>query len=167
MPFAGYNFGAKNYGRLISGIKVTAILSTALACVFGALFLLFGSDMIRFFIDDPATVEAGTRLLHALVMAMPFVGIQLTLMVTFQALGKSVNAMIITLGRQCLFYIPLLFTLPRMFGMTGFVIAQPVADILTTAIAVILSISLLKHIRKLNHDHETNIKLRVVAEERA
>ena len=77
-------------------------------------------------------VETGTWLLHALTIAMPFVGIQLTLMVTFQALGKSVNAMIITLGRQFLFYLPLLYTLPRIFGLGGYVFAQPIADILTT-----------------------------------
>ena len=164
MPFAGYNYGAKNYKRLLSGVKSTAIMSTVLACAFAVLFLLFGSSIIRFFINDPQVVETGTWLLHALTIAMPFVGIQLTLMVTFQALGKSVNAMIITLGRQFLFYLPLLYTLPRIFGLGGYVFAQPIADILTTVIAIILSVSLFKHVRGLGGDGPT-IEAKVVPEQ--
>ena len=148
-PFAGYNYGAKHYPRLKSGIKVTALIATGLACAFAILFLTVGDQMIRFFIDNTPTVEAGTLLLHALCASMPFVGLQLTLMVTFQALGKSVSAMIITLGRQCLFYVPLVLILPRVFGLNGFAFAQPVADILTTIIAVLLSLSLFKHLRTL------------------
>ncbi len=148
-PFAGYNYGAKRYKRLLSGFKATALFATALACTFALIFHFFGEQLIRLFINDPKTVEAGNMLLNALVFAMPFVGIQLSLMVTFQALGKSVNAMIITLGRQCLFYIPLLYTLPRHFGLQGFVFAQPVADILTTLIAVLMSLSFFRHIHAL------------------
>ncbi|MCE5344425.1 MAG: MATE family efflux transporter [Eubacteriales bacterium] len=149
-PFAGYNYGAKNYQRLKSGIKVTAIMSTVLACFFAVIFLTVGDKIMRFFIDNTPTVEAGTLLLHALCTAMPFVGLQLTLMVTFQALGKSVSAMIITLGRQCLLYVPLVLTLPKIFGLYGFAFAQPIADILTTVIAVLLSLSLFRHIRSLS-----------------
>jgi Na+-driven multidrug efflux pump len=57
--------------------------------------------------------------------------------------------MIITLGRQCLFYVPLVLILPRVFGLNGFAFAQPIADILTTIIAVLLSLSLFKHLRTL------------------
>ncbi|MDR1531613.1 MAG: MATE family efflux transporter [Clostridiales bacterium] len=144
-PFAGFNYGAEKYKRLVKGLWITTAYATGLACAFALIFRFFGQALIRFFIDDNATVLAGNMLLQALVWAMPFVGLQLTLTVTFQALGKSLNAMIITLGRQCLFYIPLLFTLPRIFGLNGFVFAQPVADILTTIIAVLLSVNFLKH----------------------
>ncbi|MDR1262438.1 MAG: MATE family efflux transporter, partial [Oscillospiraceae bacterium] len=123
-PFAGYNFGAKKFSRLREGLKVTTLLSTALACVFAVLFYTRGEAIIRMFIQDPETVRAGTKLLRALVIAMPLVGLQLTLGTTFQALGQSVNAMIITLGRQCLLYLPLLYTLPRFFGETDFADAQ-------------------------------------------
>ncbi|MDR1061992.1 MAG: MATE family efflux transporter [Clostridiales bacterium] len=148
-PFAGFNYGAGKYRRLIRGMAATTLYATGLACAFALLFRFFGREMIRFFINDDATVAAGNMLLQALVWAMPFVGLQLTLTVTFQALGKSVSAMIITLGRQCLFYIPLLFALPRLFGVAGFVFAQPAADVLTTAIAALLSIKLLRMLRGL------------------
>ena len=61
--------------------------------------------------------------------------------------GKSVSAMLITLGRQLIFYVPLLLVLPDRFGLTGFAFAQPAADILVTFLAVILSVSLFRHLR--------------------
>ena len=146
-PFAGYNYGAGSYARLKKGFRTTALLATAVACVFDLLFLCFGDHMIRFFIDHEPTVRVGSMMLRALCIAMPFVGLQLTLTVTFQALGKSVSAMLITLGRQLIFYVPLLLILPDRFGLTGFAFAQPVADILVTFLAVILSVSLFRHLR--------------------
>ncbi len=146
-PFAGYNYGAGNYARLRQGFKATALIATGVACVFDVLFLTRGESMIRFFIDDAGTVEVGAMMLRALCAAMPFVGLQLTLTVTFQALGKAVRAMIITVGRQLALYVPLLMLLPKWFGIQGFAFAQPVADILTTVIAAALFLSLFRHLR--------------------
>ena len=88
----------------------------------------------------------GFRLFMVIFIFTMF-GLQLTLTVTFQALGKSVSAMLITLGRQLIFYVPLLLVLPDRFGLTGFAFAQPAADILVTFLAVILSVSLFRHLR--------------------
>jgi Na+-driven multidrug efflux pump len=60
-------------------------------------------------------------------------------MVSFQSFGKPIQAMVITLGRQLLFFLPLLYLLNHLFGFSGFVWAQPAADILTTGIALVLS----------------------------
>jgi putative MATE family efflux protein len=149
-PFAGYNYGAKLFDRVRKGFKLTLIFATGL-CIAGSLILsLFGEYVIKFFIDDPRTVEAGTKILHNFVWGLPFIGAQVTIMVTFQAFGKPVPAMIITMGRQLLFYVPLLFLLNYQFGFKGFIWAQPAADILTTGIAVVIGISLIKLMRRPN-----------------
>jgi len=146
-PFAGFNYGAKQFGRLRKGFNLTIIFSTAL-CVAGSCVLgLFGADTIRFFIDDAQTIEAGGALMKAFIWGLPFFGVQITLLVSFQALGKPVQAMIITLGRQLLIYIPLLYLLSYLFGFNGFVWALPVSDILMTGIAVALGASLIKLMR--------------------
>ncbi len=151
-PFAGYNYGAKNYHRLISGLKTTMLYNTILACFFTLLFIFFGRNIISVFIDDPATIEAGTKILHAFVWGAPFIGLQMTLMVTFQATGKALKSMVISLGRQCLLYVPLLFLLNGLFGFDGYIYAQPAADILITVIAVLMSISFLKEMHALHAD---------------
>jgi putative MATE family efflux protein len=141
-PFAGFNYGAKNYQRLKSGLQITAVYTTAMSLFFTAIFALFGRALITLFIRDAATIDAGTKLLRATVWALPFTGIQMTLMVTFQALGKPVLAAIITLGRDFIFYLPFLFILNHFWHFDGFMYCQPLADALTSAAAVILSVRL-------------------------
>ena len=146
-PFAGYNYGAKQFDRFRKGFKLTIITATGL-CIAGSVILgLFGASFIKFFIDDIQTIEAGTRMMRVFVWGLPFIGVQVTFMVSFQALGKPIQAMVVTMGRQLLLYVPLLFLLSNLFGFDGFMWAQPGADILTTVIAAVLSISLFKLIR--------------------
>jgi Na+-driven multidrug efflux pump len=118
-PFAGFNYGAGNYNRLRKGFKRTILYATAL-CITGSLILrLFGDALIRFFINDVPTIEAGRTMMHTFVWGLPFVGSQITLMVSFQSFGKSVQAMVITLGRQLLFYVPLLYLLNHSLVLMG------------------------------------------------
>jgi putative MATE family efflux protein len=146
-PFAGFNYGAKNYARLRKGFKRALLYATVL-CVAGSVILrLFGDALIRFFIDDVRTIEAGQAMMRTFVWGLPFIGSQVTLMISFQSFGKPLQAMVITLGRQLLFYIPLLYLLNHLFGFTGYVWAQPAADILTTGIALVLSRPLFRIMR--------------------
>jgi Na+-driven multidrug efflux pump len=69
-------------------------------------------------------------------------------MVTFQALGKPFYAAVVNLGRQFLVYLPLLFLLNSFFGFSGFIYTQPISDIVTTTVAVLLSAALFKDLSK-------------------
>ncbi|MFP3090040.1 MATE family efflux transporter [Treponema sp. TIM-1] len=143
-PFAGFNYGAKNYDRLRKGFKIALLYATAV-CVTGSFILrLFGNTFIRFFINDAKTIEAGTAIMYTFIWGLPFIGSQVTFMVSFQSFGKSGQAIVVTLGRQLLFYIPFLYLLNHIFGFKGFIWAQPAADMLTTGIAVLLSRPLFK-----------------------
>jgi putative MATE family efflux protein len=146
-PFAGFNYGAKNYARLKKGMKITLLYTTALALFFVGVFALAGRGMIALFINDAKTITAGVTFLHAFLFGLPVMGIQMTIMVTFQALGKPVLAAIVSLGRQCLLYIPLVFVFNHFGGFEGFVFSQPVADIGTTVIALFLARGLLRELR--------------------
>lgn len=154
-PFAGYNYGAKQYDRLKQGFKITLLYGTVLSVIFTIVFILFGEQLIAMFIKDTddnvaATVAAGTQILRAFIWATPFFGIQMTMMVTFQATGKALKALLVSLGRQFLLYLPLLFVLNALLGFDGFIYAQPAADILTTIVAVLLSISFIKEMNELH-----------------
>lgn len=155
-PFAGYNYGAKQYDRLKKGFKTTMLYGTLLSLFFTIVFILFGENLISLFINDEKTVSAGVAILKAFIWCVPFFGIQMTLMVTFQSTGKAMQAMIISLGRQCIVYLPLLFILNSLFGFSGFIYAQPLADIITTVVAIVMSISFLKEMNSL-HQKEMNL----------
>jgi putative MATE family efflux protein len=147
-PFAGYNYGAKNFARLKTGMRITLLYTTGLALFFTAVFLIFGEALIAVFIRDEATVQAGTTMIHAFVWGLPFMGVQMTFMVTFQALGKPVLATIVTMGRQFLFYIPALLILNHFWQFNGYVFSQPLADILTSVIALALSSVIFKEMHQ-------------------
>lgn len=151
-PFAGYNYGAKNFHRLKDGFKITMIYGTCISLFFTAIFLLFGRSIIGIFISDAETIEAGAQILKAFSWCVPFFGIQFTLMVTFLATGKALKAMIISLGRQCIIFIPLLLISNNLYGFSGFIYAQPIADIITTLIAVGMSFSFVKEMNSLHED---------------
>jgi Na+-driven multidrug efflux pump len=145
-PFAGFNYGAGNFSRLKKGFKLT-LLYSSIICAAGSLaFFFFGDFLIRFFINDPQTVEAGTLMLRAFIPGLLFLGIQVTLTTTFQALGRGAASMVVSLGRQLLFYVPALYILNYLFGFNGFIFALPAADVFTALLALLLSIPRVKDI---------------------
>jgi multidrug efflux pump len=159
-PFAGYNYGAKQFDRLKSGLKVTMLYNISLGIFFMVFFLFFSREITGLFIKgNPATVDAAQMFVRAFALGMPFVGLQMTLMVTFQATGKAVRAMLISLGRQAIVFLPLLFLLNYLFGLDGFVYAQPLADIISAVAAVLLSISFIRQLRAMHDEQRDRTEL--------
>jgi putative MATE family efflux protein len=151
-PFAGFNYGAKNFKRLKAGFRITIIYSTILSVFFTLVFAFGGRFIFTLFIRDTVTVDAGLKLLYAVLWSLPFVGLQMTMMVTFQALGKSILATIVTLGRDFLFYLPLLFLFNRLWQFDGFMYCQPVADGLTTCVALAMSARLFRQLKEIDKE---------------
>ena len=137
-PLMGYNYGAKKYNRLVATIKRAITIGTVMDICFAVLFYLLADIWIRVFINDPEVIYYGVRILHALAIALPFMGIQLVLMNMFQSLGKAVESLIISVGRQGLFYIPALSLFSRLWGFNGFRFSHAFGDIATTCLAIIL-----------------------------
>ncbi len=148
MPFAGYNYGAGNMKRLLSALKFTLLSGTGLCLILLIPFLFLASAFMRAFTSDTAIIEVGIAFLHAYAWIIPFMGIQMTLMSTFQATGKAVQAMLVNLGRQCLFYIPFLYLFNSLWGLTGLLYAQTGADICTTLLSILLAIPMLRRMAK-------------------
>ena len=146
-PLAGYCYGAKNYKRLMKGFKVTLLTSTAIGTLFAIVFFFFSEALIRSFINDSQVLEIGSKFMKANAIPMPFMGIHMTIMVTFQAMGKGLQSLIITLGRQGLFFLPALLILNSQFGLNGLIFAQPTADFFTTFLSLGLFIYVWKRLR--------------------
>jgi Na+-driven multidrug efflux pump len=146
-PLAGFNYGAKNYDRLRKGFRITLLYSTALSLLFLIIFAFWGRPIIAALINDSQTIEVANTFLHAFMWGLPVLGIQTTIMIAFQALGKFAQATVITLGRQCVIYIPLLLLLNHFFKFNGFIYAQPAGDILTACVSLVLSVSMFREIK--------------------
>lgn len=134
-PLMGYSYGAGLYDRLMKVIKRAITIGTVISGSFAAFFFLFSDFTIQIFINDPRVIELGVKIIRLLALAMPVLGVQVILMTMFQSLGKTVESLIISLGRQGLFYIPALVIFSTTWGFNGFIFALPFADVVTTMLS--------------------------------
>lgn len=138
MPFAGYNFGAGNIKRVKSAFKFTLISSTILCLILLIPFLLIARAFISAFSSVPEVIDVGVLFLQMYAICLPFLGMQFTFMSTLQVLGKAFRAMIVTIGRQTVFFFPLVYLLNHFFGFYGLILTNSIADIIMTIVAILL-----------------------------
>ena len=135
-PIMGYNYGAKNYHRMLEVLKAgVKVVSGTELCVM-ALYGLSAPMLIGLFTDSPEVVSTGARVLRTLMFILPFVGAVSMSRMSFQAMGKPQYAFVITLVRQVALYVPLLLVLNRAFGFGGMLWAQPVTEVIMMAVSI-------------------------------
>lgn len=136
LPLVGFNYGARKKQRVKESITLSMKVATFIATAGFLLVMLFPSLLIQIFTDDPVLIEMGKTALR-IMFAMAFtVGLQLVVGGVFQALGKAREAFILSMARQILFLIPLLFLLPPLIGLNGVWLAFPLADFFSFALTV-------------------------------
>lgn len=99
------------------------------------------------FSTNSQIIAIGTQFLRVQAWAVPIMGVQTCIMTTFQATGQRVRALIVSLGRQCLFYIPVLYLFNTLWGLNGLLCVQMTSDWLTVIVAVTIAIPLLLRLR--------------------
>ncbi len=134
-PLIGYSYGAGLINRMKETIRTALTMSLSMAIFFTLLFTLFPRELTLVFIRDPRVVSLGTLVLSAYVFAIPFAASGMIFMVTLQALGKALPALIVGISRQGLAYIPLVLLLNKVSGFEGIVLAMPLADGITTLLS--------------------------------
>ena len=134
IPIAGYNFGAEKYNRvkavIYTAIKYAAILGTI---VFFCL-MFFPEVITKWFTTDADVVKVTPNNMRWAFAAVPILALQLIGAAYFQAVGKALPALLLTLTRQAIFFIPLLYILPLYFGELGIWISFPISDVLSTVV---------------------------------
>ncbi len=129
-PLFGYNYGARNAKRLKAILKTGMILSAAVGAFLLAVYTFAGKHLIALFSQNPEVIAKGAYMLTAVSSAAPVIGPTMLVINCLQAIGKPMPSLILSTGRQGLFYIPLLFILNALFGFNGFVFTQPIVDAL-------------------------------------
>jgi putative MATE family efflux protein len=140
-PFIGFNYGAGNFKRMFSGIRSSVAAGTAVCMLFVILFAAGAHWFVRQFSSDEQVIGIGTRMLRLAIIGLPFMSLQMTFMTYLQATGQALKAMIVNLSRQCLILIPVMLLMNHFFKLDGFLIAQPIADLATTALSAALVLS--------------------------
>ncbi|MDR0561041.1 MAG: MATE family efflux transporter [Prevotellaceae bacterium] len=137
-PIAGYNYGAKNFGRVIEVTKLTVIFAVSIATFGFAVCELFPETIISAFTSGKKLIEEAIQGLKIVFIVFPLVGFQMVVSNFFMSIGLSKKAIFLSLTRQVLFLIPCLLILPKLLGAFGIWISIPVADFVSTAVAAIV-----------------------------
>lgn len=148
-PVAGYNYGAKEFGRVKKAFSFLVITGTAAMTIFGIGLYLIAPWLIGNFIAQDADVtRIGTAALRMQCVVFPLLPLGIACNLTFQAVGKPVISTFLASCRQGVCYLPLIFLLPGFLGITGIQFAQPAADAATFLICLPFSIHFLHKMKK-------------------
>jgi putative MATE family efflux protein len=132
LPIAGYNYGAQQWHRVRKSINTAILYASVLALIVFAGIMFFSEDIVRIFTNNPKIIAETPHAMRWVFAATPIIALQLIGSAYFQAIGKAVPALLLTLSRQGFFFIPLVLILPKYFGEIGVWISFPLADVLST-----------------------------------
>lgn len=135
-PIVGYNYGAKQYDRMKETIWTAMRIGIAIAVVIWLTLQLFPTTLMNLFTDETALIGGGVMAIHILFAVSFLPSVQMLINGIYQSLGKAKIAMFLSLSRQTLYTIPLVFILPQFFGVFGVWVAFPIADAMTFLTAV-------------------------------
>jgi len=134
LPIAGYNYGAKFYERVKESIWKAMLLACGLGLLVFVFIGFFPTAIVSAFTQDSVLLEKTPKAMVIVFAATPIIGIQLIGSAYFQAIGKAVPALLLTLTRQGFFFIPLLLILPKYYGELGVWLSFPLSDLISTIV---------------------------------
>lgn len=135
-PVAGFNYGAKKYSRVRKGFLFALFFGTAVLSVFAIAGLIASGQIIHVFREDTEVIRIGTYALKRQCIALIFVPVCICGNMLFQSTGMSIRAGFLSALRNGICFIPLILILPEFIGVKGIQLAQPIADMLSSAISI-------------------------------
>lgn len=147
-PIAGYNYGARNYDRLLRVLRYTFVVAI---CITTAGFIIAQTlpyECARLFTTDENLIRISERAIRINMMVFPVVGAQMVCTGFFQSIGKAKISMLLSLSRQLLFFLPLLIVLPNFYDEDGVWMSQPISDMISAIVAVALLLNYIKRFKQ-------------------
>ena len=117
IPITAYNYGAANKQRVLDGIRFSLLIATVVAACGTVLFELFASQFLTLFGHDANMLAIATPVLRIVSLSMIFAAITMVLCAAYQAAGKPKDSLVITLIRQIILLLPLVWVFAMMFGI--------------------------------------------------
>ena len=150
-PVISYNYGARRYDRVLSGIRFNTLIGAGYTLVAWLLVLLLPRLWFGIFSDDPAMTEAGVEALRIYFFGFVCMALQFAGQSAFTALGDAPHAILFSLLRKAIIVVPLTLLLPRLgFGVKGVFLAEPISNAVGgTACYLTMRLTQLRRIRRL------------------
>ena len=156
-PIAGYNYGARKYSRVKEVFKKTAIMATVVTTICCLLSVFAPRIAASIFTSDPELLDMASESLRIMNLMFFLVGFQMISTNLFQCLGMVNKSILLSLSRQILILLPLLYLLPLEFGGKGVWMSFPISDFLAFVMTAVLLGRLFRKLGKLNDGDDPTI----------
>lgn len=147
-PIISYNYGAMNYHRVVDTLKVATIFSISMLTAGWIIILIFAEPLCKIFGCTGETLRHAAYTMRVYNLLLPLVPFGNVGSGFFQSIGQPKKAILISLSRQILCMIPMVLILGSIFGQNGVLYALPVADLVSSAIALTLMIRQCRTLRR-------------------
>lgn len=137
-PLLGYNYGAGNKKRLKEFIRFDLMVEIGFAVICALVLALLAPQFVRLFMKDESIVQSGSMMLRCLLISSPMIAVVLVFTTLFQAEGKALSALILSISRQGVIFACCIVVLKMLLGYMGVICAQAVSDVITGVIALAL-----------------------------
>jgi len=146
-PIVGFNYGARQYKRVVESIKYTLKALFLLSTVIISLLQFFPYEITSIFTRDNELLSLGVIALKKMTLAIPFVTLLIVTSSVYQSLGRALPALFLSISRQVFFLIPFALLLPHIFGLNGLWYSFPASDMGAATLSIFL---LLYEMKKIN-----------------
>lgn len=135
-PICAMNYGAKQYERVKKSFVITVFVGTVFLIFAAIILYIFSKQCIGIMTRDKEVIEIGAKILRMQCITIPLIGYFAVSSMLMQNIGQYFLSLIISISRQGLFYIPLLFILSTIYGEFGIYLVQPFSDFLSFVLAI-------------------------------
>lgn len=156
-PIAGYNYGARQYSRVKEVFWKTAKMAMGMTTLCFLVGILIPRLACGIFTHDEQLLEMSAHAYRLTVIVFPIVGFQMIATNFFQSLGMVKKSVILSLSRQILFLLPLLYILPEFWGSDGIWLSFPISDLIATVLTAFMLGSLFQKFNKLKDGDDPSI----------
>ena len=156
-PIAGYNYGARKYSRVREVYMKTVKYATFVVLIGFVVSIACPHAAVSVFTSDEELISLAAKGLTVMNLMLPLVGFQMVTSNLFQCLGMINKSIILSMSRQLLFLIPLLYLLPLALDSKGIWLSFPISDFLAALVTFIMLLGLLKKLKKLNDGDDPSI----------
>ncbi len=147
-PIAGFSYGAKKFDRLREAIKTAILWSTAFCLIFGIIAAVSSTQIVSLFTkEDAEMVRIGSIALRANGLSFVLFGFYTVYSFLFLVMGKAAEGCILGACRQGICFVPAILILPAVWGSNGVLYAQPIADIISAIVTVVMAVRLHRGLR--------------------
>ena len=154
-PIAGYNYGAQKFDRLMHVVKLTMLSATAVMTVGWCLAIFMPRLCVRLFTTDATLINLSANALRIMCCMFPIVGYQMVVTNFFQCIGKVKVSIFLSLSRQLIFLLPMLWLLPHLFQLNGVWFSMPASDLLASLVTAWIMTRYMRKFMRQQQEKET------------